>query len=167
MSQYASPCWLVSVDFAALGRGHRAERGLLKTCRSDALGRHERTSSMKSLLSNLMMIALLAAPLVAVSACTNDDGVDTSNGKAISDLDIGADITLDKGDTQQVTATVKYADGTSLDVTTSSDLVWNIGDTGVATISKDGLVTGVGTGATTIKATYQGKESASHALIVH
>ena len=81
-------------------------------------------------------------------------------------FDIGGDLSLDKGKTQQMSATVKYADGTSLDATKVSDLVWNIGNTGVATISKDGVVTGVSVGATTIKATYQGKESASHGLVV-
>jgi len=43
---------------------------------------------------------------------------------------------------------VKYADGTVANVTTSADLA------------------GVSNGATKIEATYQGKESASHALIV-
>ena len=122
---------------------------------------------MKSVIDSLMLLAALSVPFVAATGCSSDDGVDSANGKTISDLDIGSDLTLDKGKTQQVTATVKYADGTSANVTSNSDLVWNIGDTGVATISKDGLVTGVSNGATTIKATYQGKESASHALIVH
>ena len=97
--------------------------------------------------------------------CDDDDAVD-SNGKAISDLDIGGDLTLDKGATQQMTATVVYADGSRSVVTKSDDLVWNIGNTDVATINDEGVVTGVEVGATQIKATYQGKESASHALIV-
>lgn len=105
----------------------------------------------------------LAFPL---AGCSSSDTVDSSSGKTISDLDIGGDLSLDKGKTQQMSATVKYADGTSLDATKVSDLVWNIGNTGVATISKDGVVTGVSVGATTIKATYQGKESASHGLVV-
>lgn len=121
---------------------------------------------MRSFLSRFVVTSALALPLLGVAACSDDNTTDSSNGKAISDLDIGADLTLDKGKTQQVTATVEYADGTSTNVTTSSDLVWNIGDTGVATISKDGVVTGVSTGATTIKATYQGRESSSHALVV-
>lgn len=116
-------------------------------------------------LIKLTTVAALALPLASM-ACSSSDSVDSSNGKAISDLDIGAGYTLDKGATQQAQATVKYADGTTANVTTSSDLVWNIGNTGVATISKDGLVTGVSTGATTIKATYQGSESASQPLIV-
>ena len=121
---------------------------------------------MRTFLPRFLMVSALALPVLGTAACSDDSTTDASNGKAISDLDIGADLTLDKGKTQQVTATVEYADGTSANVTTSSDLVWNIGDTGVATISKDGVVTGVSTGATTIKATYQGRESSSHALVV-
>lgn len=112
------------------------------------------------------LIATSLVPLAGLVACSSDDSVDTSSGKAISDLDIGGDLAIDNGKTQQMTATVQYADGTTLDATKSSALVWNIGNTGVATISKDGIVTAVSVGATTIKATYQGKESASQALVV-
>ncbi len=120
---------------------------------------------MQTFLSKLFLASALTLTSVASSGCS-DDTVD-DNGKAISDLDIGGDVTLDKGKTQQMTATVDYADGTSKVLTLSSELVWNIGNTDVATISSAGVVTGVSTGATTIKATYQGKESASKALIVH
>lgn len=123
---------------------------------------------MKSFTARIVVLASLALPASLLSVACSDtaDGVDSTNGKAISDVDIGADITLDKGTTQQATATVEYADGTKSDVTKSSDLVWNIGNTDVATISTDGVVTGKSVGATTIKATYQGKESSSHALVV-
>jgi hypothetical protein len=115
---------------------------------------------------SLVLTALVAASVPVLGCTTDSRSVDSVNGKAISELDIGADITLNKGSTQQATATVKYADGTSAGVTTSSDLVWNVGNADVATISADGLVTGKNVGATSLKATYQGKESASHALIV-
>lgn len=100
------------------------------------------------------------------SCSSDDDNVDSVNGKAISDLDIGGDIALDSGKSQQMQATLEYADGTSRDVTRSDDLVWNIGNTNVATISRDGVVTGVAIGATTIKATYQHQQSDSQALII-
>jgi len=121
---------------------------------------------MNSFFSKLFVASALVIGAASATACSDSNAVDSNTGKAISDLDIGGDITLDKGKTQQMTATVEYADGTTSSATTSSDLVWNIGNTGVATISKDGVVTGVAVGATTIKATYQGKESASKALIV-
>lgn len=120
----------------------------------------------KSLFSSILVLGLGISGSALLGCDDDDDNVDASSGKTISDLDIGGDLTLNKGTTQQMRATLKYADGTSADVTTNSDLLWNIGNTSVATISKDGLVTGVDVGATQIKATYQGKESASHALIV-
>ncbi len=122
---------------------------------------------MKSIFAKFILASAFALTAPFAVGCSNDDeGVD-DNGKAISDIDIGGDVTIDEGATKQVTATIEYADGTKLDVTNSSDLVWNIGDTGVATISASGLVTGVSKGATTIKATYQGKVNDEHALIVH
>lgn len=120
---------------------------------------------MKSIVTRLAILTALGLSAVVTAGCS-DDNVDSNNNKTISDLDIGSDLSMDKGTTKQVTATLKYADGTTLDVTRNSDLKWNIGNTDVATISASGLVTGVAVGATTIKATYQGKESTSHALIV-
>ena len=121
---------------------------------------------MKSIFAPFFLASTLILAASSATGCTSETNVDSVSGKTISDLDIGGDLTLDKGKTQQMTATVKYADGTSTNATTNSDLVWNIGNTSVATINKDGLVTGVDVGSTTIKATYQGKESSSHALIV-
>lgn len=121
---------------------------------------------MHNHLVRFVLLSTLALAAVTGGCSSGDDTVDTANGKAISDIDIGGDVTLDKDKTQQVTATVKYADGTTANVTNSTDLVWNIGDTDVATISNTGLVTGKSTGVTKIKATYQGKESADHTLIV-
>lgn len=121
---------------------------------------------MKSFVSRFAVLLALAVPAGSIVACDSEDAVDTNSGKAISDLDIGSDLTLDKGTTQQVSATVKYADGTSANVTSNADLVWNVENTDVATISKDGVVTGVSVGATKIKATYQGATSESQALIV-
>jgi Bacterial Ig-like domain (group 2) len=120
----------------------------------------------KKLVARLALLVSLTVPAALAAGCSDDeDNVDSNNGKAISDLDIGGDLTLDKGQSKQMTATVKYADGTSNVVTTSPDLVWNIGNTDVATVS-GGVVTGVEIGTTNVKATYQGKESASHVIIV-
>ena len=110
---------------------------------------------MKMPLLPLMLVtamATLRCPSAVAMAMKS-----TITGKAISDLYIGSDLTLDKGSSQQATATVKYADGTNANVTKSRDLVWNIGNTDVATVSSTGFVTAVAVGATTIKATYQGK----------
>jgi hypothetical protein len=125
------------------------------------------TSGMKkNFFARLAFVASLMIPAVMVAGCSDDeDNVDAKNGKAISDLDIGGDLTIDKGQTKQMTATVKYADGTSANVTSSSDLVWNIGNTDVATVS-GGVVTAVEIGTTNVKATYQGRESDTHTIIV-
>ena len=109
----------------------------------------------------------VALALSAVACGSSSSGVDADNGKAISGIDIGGDVTLDKGAAQQETATVDYADGTKKDITSDDEAVWNVGDTSIATITKTGLINGVGTGATTVSITYQGKESDKKALVVH
>lgn len=104
---------------------------------------------------------------LGLAACSSDNTTDTTTGQAISGVDIGGDVTIDKGEQKQLTATVDYADGTKADVTNNSQLVWNIDNTDVATISATGMLTGKSVGATKVKATYQGSESGSHAVIVH
>ena len=104
---------------------------------------------MKRSLSSSTLTALVAAAAIAAlcgtAACSGDDddgaatSIDPTNGKAISDLDIGGDRTLGKGDSEQATATVRYADGTNADVTTNPALVWNVDNTSVATISRAGV----------------------------
>lgn len=115
------------------------------------------------------LVLALAVPAAALTACSSDDAdaVDQDNGKAISDLDIGGDITIDEGAEKQMTATVEYADGTTKDVTKDADLTWNIGNASVATISAEGVIRGVSKGTTTVKASYQGRETSDKALIVH
>ncbi len=122
---------------------------------------------MTPAFARLFFAASLVLTVAVAPGCSSDaDTVDADTGKAISDLDIGGDRTLDRGQTQQMTATVRYADGTTADVTRNADLTWNIGNTDVATIDANGVVTGVAIGATQIRANYQGRESASRALIV-
>lgn len=115
-----------------------------------------------------LAFALSATALSGLAACSDssDTNVDADSGKAISSLDIGGDRTVDVGATEQMTATVKYADGTTKDVTKDGELVWNVGDTGVATVSSDGVVKGVAFGSTSVKATYQKTESTSHTILV-
>ena len=55
------------------------------------------------------------------------------------------------GDTQPLTATGLYSDGSSKDLTAS--VTWSSSNTAAATVSPSGLVTGVATGAATITAT--------------
>ena len=62
-----------------------------------------------------------------------------------------ANASINNGATQQFTATGTYSDGSMQNLTSS--VTWNSSSTSVATITSGGLVTGVGTGSTTISAT--------------
>lgn len=121
---------------------------------------------MKSLFTKLMVVAALALPVLSVACNDDDGGTDTSNGKTISDLDISGDVTLNVGESQQATAILKYADGTTLDVSQNADTTWNTDNPDVATVSKTGMVMGVKVGVTKITATYQGKADSDHSVIV-
>jgi hypothetical protein len=59
-----------------------------------------------------------------------------------------------QGGTQQFTATGKYSDGSTADLTTEAD--WTSDPTAVATVDALGLATGVGVGTATITATLDG-----------
>ncbi|MFO0676253.1 MAG: hypothetical protein U0169_06950 [Polyangiaceae bacterium] len=82
---------------------------------------------MNSSFFRLAFVASLSlASVTGVVGCsdsTSDGGVDPDTRKAVSSLDIDGDRTIDIGDTEQRTATVKYADGTSKDVTKDTVLV--------------------------------------------
>jgi len=62
-----------------------------------------------------------------------------------------ATASLPIGQTQQMTAMARYADGTTADVT--SQVVWSSGSTGVATVSATGLVTAMAAGTAVVTAT--------------
>ena len=125
---------------------------------------------MKSLFSKLMVLGCLAVPAVGLIGCSNDDGgTDTSTGKTISDLDINGDNTIDNGATKQLSATLKYADGSSIDVTSDSHVLWNTSDPDVLTVSSTGLMTAKKVGAAKITLTYDngGHADADLDVVVH
>lgn len=82
-----------------------------------------------------------------------DVEVDTASSLKVS----SSSLDLQEDDSEQLTLTVTYSDGTTEDVTDSA--TWTSTDTSVATVSK-GLVQAVGNGNTTIKATF-GKKTVS------
>lgn len=112
-----------------------------------------------------LALAVMAAPVLG--ACNDDDdepsnavqATDPTNGRTISTLEIGGAnrTTLERGRTTQLTATLRYADGTSRDIT-SEGALWNSSDTSNATVSASGLVTGVDEGSTEITLRYNGLE---------
>ena len=71
---------------------------------------------------------------------------------------------LPKGLTQQFTASAKFSDGSTADVTTSASWTSSIGT--VASISPIGLATGLAVGSTNITATWEGVPSAQVLLTV-
>uniref|UniRef100_UPI00260C68DD Ig-like domain-containing protein n=1 Tax=uncultured Shewanella sp. TaxID=173975 RepID=UPI00260C68DD len=66
-------------------------------------------------------------------------------------------VNVAKGQTQQLTATATYSDGTSSGI--SSEVTWLPDDTATATVSASGLLTGVEVGNTTLTATKDGVTS--------
>ncbi len=73
---------------------------------------------------------------------------------------------LPKGTTRQCTLTGNFADGSNQDLTNDPDTTWNIVNSSVATIDSAGLVTGVDTGTTAIKASYHAMNATDLSLTV-
>jgi len=75
-----------------------------------------------------------------------------------------ASATLDEGQTQQLTATLKDASG---NVLTGRSITWSSSNSSAATVSASGLVTGVVAGSATITATSEGQSGTSAITVVH
>jgi len=101
------------------------------------------------------------------SSTAGTGGSTTDNGKAVSELTLSpTGVTLAKGTTKQYTATAKYADGTTKDVTEDAATVWNTSNTAAATVSKTGLVTAVDVNANvTITVEYKGQRASDNLVI--
>ncbi|MGL5524794.1 MAG: Ig-like domain-containing protein [Aeromonas veronii] len=76
-----------------------------------------------------------------------------------------ATFSVAKGASQQLTAIATLSDGSPMDVTAS--VTWQVGDTGVATLSSTGLLTGMQVGNTTITAQQDGGTSNTVEVEVH
>ena len=122
---------------------------------------------MKSLFSKLMVLSCLAVPAFLSAGCSNDDGgTDTSTGKTISGLTINGDNTIDANESKQLTATLKYADGSTLDVTQDSHVLWNTSDADLLEVSTTGMMTGKKVGAAKISISYDNGGHADDTLDV-
>lgn len=85
----------------------------------------------------------------------------TDNGKTIASVDINPNqLAIGTGKTQQFHAVVRYADGTTKDIT--NDVVWNTSDPSVATVGQDGTVTTQKAGVVDITAEYKGVKGSQH-----
>ena len=103
--------------------------------------------------------ASLFVALFAGFGCGGTSNV-VDDGKAVSELQVNPETTaLTKGSTMQFHAMVMYSDGTSKDVTESSDTVWNTSNPRIATVSEEGMVMGISEGLVTISADYKGEKA--------
>ena len=83
-------------------------------------------------------------------------GIDPS--KQVVSISISpSTVSLKVGETQAVTVEVTYKDGSVKDI--SSDIQWNLSDTGIATVSDEGVVQGETLGQAILTATFNGVTS--------
>ncbi len=75
-----------------------------------------------------------------------------------------ASATVNEGQTLQLTATLKDANGNTL---TGRSITWSSSNSSAATVSASGLVTGVVAGSATITATSEGQSGTSAITVVH
>jgi len=115
--------------------------------------------NMRSILSAIAFSFAAATVVACGDDAESPDNVaqatDPTNGKTISELALSGDdrTTLEEGQTTQLTATLRYADGTTRDVTNEAQ--WNTSDPSNATVAR-GLVTAIDEGPVEISVTYNG-----------
>jgi trimeric autotransporter adhesin len=112
-----------------------------------------------------LAIASLLMALGAATGCMGTSDV-SDDGVGVTGVSIGPDkTTLTTGTTFQFLATVKYADGTSKDVTHDSETVWNTSNPAIATVSDSGMVSAIAEGLVDISADYKGEKGDEHLAI--
>lgn len=115
------------------------------------------------------MVSALTAGSAAISAnfggtVSNNATLSVTEATVISVTIAPETASIASGTTQQFTATAKFSDGSSMDVT--DQVNWKSGDTSVATLSATGLAQGLSEGSTVVTAHYQGVNSAEIPLSV-
>ncbi|MGI2132497.1 Ig-like domain-containing protein, partial [Shewanella baltica] len=103
--------------------------------RGVGVGETELTASRGGVTSNTVTVTVTNAVITALQV-------------------ISSSVNVAKGQTEQLTATATYSDSTSSDVTSS--VTWVTVDTGTATVSPTGLLSGVEVGSTTLTASKDG-----------
>jgi hypothetical protein len=107
---------------------------------------------------NLTRLALIVVTLAVSWSCGSSSNSSTPAPSAatVSAVNVSGVASLSSiGQTIQLTATATLSDGTTQNVTAKA--TWQSSNSGVATVSSSGLMTGVASGTVTITATYQGK----------
>jgi uncharacterized protein YjdB len=98
---------------------------------------------------------------------TTTGGSATSDGKVIAAIEITPNKdTLRKGDSQQFRAVVRYADGTTEDITSSKDALWNTSEPTVATVTRNGMVIAAKAGLVDITVEYKGEKGEEHFVVM-
>ena len=92
---------------------------------------------------------------------TPSPSLPTTPGPAVTALVITNQSVNDT--TKQMTATARFADGTSRDVTTSS--TWVSSNTSIATISSSGMLTILSNGEVDVRADFQGTAASLHLVL--
>jgi hypothetical protein len=139
---------------------HAGGTALATSCGA-AAGLHEGGCAVMK-IESLVLVALFVLAPVAATSCSDSGEPENAtqatdiNGRTISELAINGESSLKVGDTAQLSATLRYADGTTRDVTQDPNVVWNTDNPGIATVTNTGLVTAAKIGAAKITASYRG-----------
>ncbi|MEP0203333.1 MAG: Ig-like domain-containing protein [Halioglobus sp.] len=104
----------------------------------------------------LLKKAFLLICLATLAACgSSDSSFDNGNARLLRSISIDpAQLDIAQGEAAGLSATGRYNDGTTEDI--SSSVVWASSDPAVATIDIDGLVLGVAAGQSSSRATLDG-----------
>lgn len=100
------------------------------------------------------------------SGSTSTGGSATEDGKVIAEIEItpNRDI-LSRGSSQQFRAVVRFADGTTEDITESKDAVWNTSEPTVATVTPRGMVSAAKAGVVEITVEYKGEKGEENFIV--
>ncbi len=113
----------------------------------------------------LLFSVVAPSSLTLLIAGTGCQGLPSSSGtppatKTLSSLSVSpSSATIEANKTQQFTATAKYSDGSTSDV--SSSVTWSVASSSVASINSSGLATGRASGSTSVMASMSGVNSAA------
>ena len=112
-------------------------------------------ASRRFVLSSIFTASTFALTLAGlacggVSASSGSGGTKTLSSIAVSP----ATASIQSGQTQQFTATAKYSDGSTADV--SSTATWTVNPSSIASVSKAGLATAEAAGSSTVTASLNG-----------
>jgi len=115
---------------------------------------------------SLCLASFFAAAMAGPGCGGNEEPDVVDHGKTISSVEITTGITtLTMGSSIQLRAVVKYADGTSMDVTSNDDTTWNTSDPKVATVDNKGHVTAVEVGTVDVTITYKGVKGSESFIV--